>query len=298
MKKLVFIFLLVISVIFTGYFFLTKNKGCLPIYRKKDYSAIGIKNPKSSAKLKEKEGRGISFAPPEVAILLYRPKLAEFIRKTYKTTPCDGYLSKYVFFLDKADKKIAIVSNFDLFAPGVTYIVEKLIEYGVKKVVAVGSSGSLQPKLSAGSVVVCDRAIRDDGISQHYIPPSYDIKGSKQMTNILQDILKKATTPYLTGATWTMNAIYRQTPQEVDYYKKQNILTVEAEAAALFAVGKYRKIPIGVVLVISDVLFSDGVWEKTRETIKKTRTVLENVSRATIDYFISFYEQKNHKNVM
>jgi len=294
MKQLVFIFSLTILVlvIFVGCLFLTRNKGCFPIYSKKDYSAIGIKNPKNDAALKIKQGKGISFAPPEIAILLYRPNLAEFIKKTYKTTPCDGYLSKYVFFLDKADKKIAIVSNFDIFAPGVTYIVEKLIAYGVKKIIAIGSAGSLQPKLSAGSVVVCDRAIRDDGISQHYIPPSYDIKGPKQMVNMFQDILKKANIPYWTGASWTINAIYRETPQEVDYYKKQNVLTVDAEAAALFAVGKHRNVPIGIVLVISDVLLSSGVWKKTVETIKRTEIVLKSVLQATIDYLISFYEQE------
>jgi len=292
MKKFVFTALFVLFVIVIYYLFLMKNKVCFPIYSKKNYLVDGIKSPKKAAELKEKQGKGISFAPPEVAILLYRPELAEFISKNYKTTQCDGYLSKYLFFLDETERKIAIVSNFDIFAPGAVYIVEKLIAYGIKKIVAVGSSGSLQPQLlPAGSVVVCDRAIRDDGISQHYMPPSYDISGSKQMVIMLQNILKKAKIPFLVGATWTMNAIYRETPQEVTYYKQQNVLTVEAEAAALFAVGKHRNVPIGAVFVVSDVLAPSGMWKKTIETVKKTETVLKAVLQATVDYFISFYKR-------
>jgi len=299
MKKRLNIFLVVITTLCAGslFYFSSRDKTCFPIYNKKNYSTPGIKSPQNDAKMWVKTGRGVSFPPPEVVILLYRPELAAFLNKNHKLTLCDGYLTNKLAFLDDTEKKVAIVSNFDLFAPGAVYMVEQLIAYGVKKIIALGSSGSLQSSLSAGSVVICDRAIRDDGVSQHYIKPSYDVACSKEMVEFLQGLLNQAEISYSTGKTWTMSAIYRETPQEVTYFRKKNVLTVEAEAAALFALGQYRNVPIGAIFVISDVLYESGVWQKTPESSRTTKTVLCTVLQSLVDYFISLYKKNSIKEV-
>ena len=41
---------------------------------------------------------------------------------------------------------------------------------GCRCFVSIGTAGSLQPDLAVGQLVVCERAVRDEGTSHHYVP--------------------------------------------------------------------------------------------------------------------------------
>ena len=58
----------------------------------------------------------------------------------------------------------------------------------------------------------------------------------------------------LRGATWTTDAPYRETRQEVQQYQSEGVKTVEMESAGLFTVGKVRGIPTISVVVVMDSL--------------------------------------------
>ena len=62
------------------------------------------------------------------------------------------------------------------------------------------------------------------------------------------------------GMTWTIDAPYRETVAEVKHYQDAGVLTVEMEAAALFAVATIRGVPIASAFSISDLLTS-VTWE-------------------------------------
>ena len=47
---------------------------------------------------------------------------------------------------------------------------EELVALGCRRFVSIGTAGSLQPDLAVGDLLVCDRAIRDEGTSYHYQP--------------------------------------------------------------------------------------------------------------------------------
>ena len=90
---------------------------------------------------------------------------------------------------------------------------------------------------------------------------------------MLKSTLDKIGKRYSIGTSWTVDAIYRETIEEVRKYQKEGVLTVEMEAAALFAVAKYRKVQLVSAFAISDSL-SDLKWnpmfhhEKTAEGLK------------------------------
>ena len=56
------------------------------------------------------------------------------------------------------------------------------------------------------------------------------------------------------GATWTIDTPYRETVEEVRHYRREGVLTVEMEAAALFAVAAVRGVEAASVFVLSDLL--------------------------------------------
>jgi uridine phosphorylase len=80
------------------------------------------------------------------------------------------------------------------------------------------------------------------------------------MTNKLQSLLKKGNLPHYVGSTWTTDSFYRQTAEEVQLFQKEGVLTVEMEAAALFAVAHFHQVDLGAMFVISDT-HSNLVWQ-------------------------------------
>lgn len=85
---------------------------------------------------------------------------------------------------------------------------------------------------------------------------------------------------FLKGPTWTHEALYRETAREVELCQKEGILTVDMEAAALFAVAAYHKVEIASLFTISDSL-ADFVW-KPQSLHKDVPRTLETLFKIAI----------------
>lgn len=91
--------------------------------------------------------------------------------------------------------------------------------------------------------------------------------------------MKELNIDYIKGSTWTIDAPYRETKAEVKHYQKEGVLTVEMEAASLFAVAQYLGVEAGAILTISDYL-SEDEWDLhfhlTEEHLKKLFLIAKN----------------------
>ena len=67
--------------------------------------------------------------------------------------------------------------------------------------------------------------------------------------------------PHVTGATWTTDALYRETREKLDRRVAEGCLTVEMEAAAFFAVATFRGVTFAQVLYAGDDLSGDA-WDE------------------------------------
>lgn len=192
----------------------------------------------------------------KTAILLYHSPLLTHILKTYKTSK--RKILGGIHTLDEFNSTPAVIGNFGFGAPAAVTALEECIALGAKNIISVGIAGSLQKYIDIGDIVVCDKAVRDEGTSYHYIKPSMYSYASPHIVEALCTFLDSNTT-YSKGSSWSTDAPYRETKAEVAYYQERNVLTVEMEAAALFAVGKYKNVNVGAAFVISDSL-ADLVW--------------------------------------
>ena len=145
-------------------------------------------------------------------------------------------------------------------APYAAIVVEELAALGTTDFVIVGLAGSLAPGLRAGSVVVCTKALRDEGTSYHYLPPRSFAVPSRTLTAQLRAGLRRAHLPFTAGPTWTTDAVYRETLPEVRRYRAAGLRTVEMEAAAVFSVARVLRRRAAALFVISDHLDDTG-WE-------------------------------------
>jgi uridine phosphorylase len=152
-----------------------------------------------------------------------------------------------------------------VFHPGVgaplagTFL-EEAIECGCRKFVGIGMAGGLVPELTIGHVTVPTAAVRDEGTSYHYLPASRRVEPASEAVRAIEDVLGSHDVPYVAGTTWTTDAPYRETRGKVDRRVAEGCITVEMEAAALFAIARFRDVPLGMIFMTSDDL-SGEQWD-------------------------------------
>jgi uridine phosphorylase len=198
-------------------------------------------------------GLGPGEPSPDRAVLCYEPALIEWLKSAYRLEPVLGILGVYLYRLPD-DPGLAVGGGFGIGAPIAVAILEELVALGCRRFVSIGTAGSLQPDLAAGQLVVCERAVRDEGTSHHYVPSSEYAEASGDLTRHLEHALAVMGRPFVSGASWTIDALYRETVTEARHYQAQGVLTVEMEAAALFAVAAYRGVQAAAVFTVSDSL--------------------------------------------
>jgi uridine phosphorylase len=120
-------------------------------------------------------------------------------------------------------------------------ITEELFASGCQLVVSMTSAGQILPVQAPPYFVVIDRALRDEGTSYHYLPPSNYSLADPKLARCAQDVLAAAGIPFHVGATWTTDAPFRETQEAIDAALHTGILAVEMEAAALYAFAKARR---------------------------------------------------------
>ncbi|MGH2680423.1 MAG: nucleoside phosphorylase [Actinomycetota bacterium] len=156
--------------------------------------------------------------------------------------------------------------RFGVFHPGVgaplaAGFLEEAIAKGCRSFVACGGAGALVPELTLGHVVVPTSAIRDEGTSYHYLPPSRSVAPSDAAVDAIRATLEDHRVPYVTGPTWTTDAPYRETRDRMRRRAEEGCLTVEMEAAGFFAVAAFRGVTFGQLLYAGDDLSGD-VWDE------------------------------------
>lgn len=164
-----------------------------------------------------------------------------------------------VYALDVDGRPLALMHP-GVGAPLAGAFMDELIALGCRKFIACGGAGVLNADLVVGHLVVPDSAVRDEGMSYHYLPPSREIAPSPEAMSAIEATLQRHNAPYVVGKTWTTDAFYRETAARVARRRAEGCLTVEMEAAALFAVGRFRGVTVGQILYSGDDL-SGEAWE-------------------------------------
>lgn len=137
---------------------------------------------------------------------------------------------------------------------------DELIALGCRNFIACGGAGVLDRNLVVGRLVVPNAAVRDEGTSYHYLPPSREVAPSPEAVVAIEATLQRHDVPYIVGKTWTTDGFYRETAARVALRRAEGCLTVEMEAAAIFAVGRFRGVTVGQILYSGDDL-SGEKWD-------------------------------------
>ena len=229
-------------------------------------------------KYKKELGVFPEIEPPEGVIICYSSTILNIVLKKYNPVQVDNVYGKDFYLLND---KIAFCKAYGIGAPVVGIMLEELAAFGVKSIISIGTAGSLQKKLKLGSHIICNRAIRDEGTSHHYLASEKYSYSSNNLTDKIIEVAKNMGVNYHTGTSWTTDAPYRETLAELRHYRDEGVLTVEMEAAAIFAIAKYLNIEAGVILTISDYLTEEN-WELHFHLTEKHLHTLFTIAKETL----------------
>jgi uridine phosphorylase len=145
-------------------------------------------------------------------------------------------------------------------------IAEELFASGCELLVSITSSGQITALGEPPYFILIDRALRDEGTSYHYLPPSDFSAIAPALYQRIQDALRGSALTIHPGATWTTDAPFRETTAAIQHARALGILAVEMEAAALYAFAEARQaLVVCFAHVTNQMAQKSGDFEKGAE---------------------------------
>ena len=134
----------------------------------------------------------------------------------------------------------------------------------LKAVIVLGMCGGIDDTLEVGDLIVPSAAIRGEGTSRHYLPTEFPaIPTSSVNLYCVGAVRKMGMTPTCGIVYTTDRRLWEFDLQFVDYLRRQRILAIEMELGTLFSVAYHYEVPIGSVMLISDMpLQRKGIKDK------------------------------------
>ncbi|GAB4496727.1 MAG: hypothetical protein OHK003_02860 [Anaerolineales bacterium] len=231
----------------------------LPNFPEKYYGEP-IMRPEDTIAMRRRFGKFPKVGAPKGLILCLKNNLPSQLRWKVPVQKVGKVMGDF-YLVRSTHGRVGVLSNFGIGAPVVASLTEEMVAWGVKRFVILSWGGSLQTSLNTGGIVLVDKAIRDEGTSQHYLPTEMFAHANAVLTEKVKKYLPK---DFLTGATWTTDAPYRETREEVFKYQTEGVQAVEMEIAGLFAVAQAHQVEAAAILVAADQL-ANLKWEMPKD---------------------------------
>jgi uridine phosphorylase len=165
-----------------------------------------------------------------------------------------------IYEMEHAGRRVAFFHP-GVGAPMAAGLLEEAIATGCRKFIVVGGAGALEKDLEVGKLILVSSALRDEGVSYHYLPPAREVTANPAGILALETVLQNKGIHYHKAKTWTTDAPYRETQPTIDARRTEGCFTVEMEAASLMAVAQFRGAVLGQLLYAGDDL-SGAEWDE------------------------------------
>lgn len=192
---------------------------------------------------------------PGAVMLCYQDALFEDVVETYT----DGEPLREVGDggLYRINERVGVLGDFGIGGPVTAGVVEEQAARGTDAFCILGGAGCLDPGIPPERALLATSAIRDEGASYHYLSPDAEVSSTPALRERLYSTVTDAGVGVESGPTWTIDAFFRETVPEVRQYREDGVLSVEMEAATLFALAQYHDFDAAAVFAIGDYVTAD-----------------------------------------
>jgi uridine phosphorylase len=232
--------------------------------------------------------KGIAaVAVPAVCILDPDGDLVRQLRRTGAARPFAGWPCYHTELdtFDIAGHQVGIVGRV-VGASFAVLVAEELFASGCQLLVSLTSAGQITPAGPPPYFVVIDRALRDEGTSYHYAPPSEFADADPVLVERAAAALAERGAPSVVGASWTTDAPFRETTQAIEAARAKGILAVEMEAAALYAFARAAGVRVLCLAHVTNTMgqagddFEKGEADGTRDALVTLEAVIAGLQNS------------------
>jgi uridine phosphorylase len=226
----------------------TAETAC-PLLAEKDYAAPSVFQPEALLREARRQ-RGLLLAPvPEVCVLDPDGDIVRRAKRIGAARLHPGWACYHTELvgLDLDGVREVGIVGCAVGASFAVLVAEQLFASGCKLLISVTSAGQIAEVGPPPYFVLIERALRDEGTSYHYLPPSVFSDGPAAAILDQVETGLRSTAPEMAvyrGSTWTTDAPFRETERAIAAARDGGVLAVEMEAAALYAFAGARRAPV------------------------------------------------------
>lgn len=153
------------------------------------------------------------------------------------------------------------IINFGMGSPNAALIMDLLSAIQPKAVLFLGKCGGTKEKNKIGDYILPIAAIRGEGTSNDYFDPLVPALPAFMMLRAVSSNIRDKGKDYWTGTIYTTNRrVWEHDESFKQTLRDYRVMGVDMETATLFSVGFHNSIPIGALLLVSDMpMHPDGV---------------------------------------
>ncbi len=235
-----------------------------PILAGKDYAAPSVFEPENLLREARRQKNLPNAAVPEICVLDPDGDIVRMLVKAGRTRRSPEWACYHtdLYEFEHAGECFGIIGC----AVGASYAVllaEQLFVSGCRFLVSMTSAGQLVQRGPPPYFILIDRALRDEGTSYHYLPPADFVDAGERLVEAAMNAFRAVAQPIYRGASWTIDAPFRETAAAIERCRARNILAVEMEAAGLYAFAQARGKPVLCFAhVTNQMAVSEGDFEK------------------------------------
>jgi uridine phosphorylase len=244
------------------------DQAACPILAEKDYAAPSVFQPEALLREARRQ-KGLSLDPvPDVCVLDPDGDIVRHAKLTGTARLHSGWACYHTELvgLDLDGVGEVGVVGCAVGASFAVLVAEQLFASGCRLLISVSSAGQITEAGPPPYFVLIKRALRDEGTSYHYLPPSTFSEGPAPAILDQVEAGLRNTAPDVVvhrGSTWTTDAPFRETEGAIAAARNQGMLAVEMEAAALYAFATSRAKPVICFAHVTNSMGqSEGDFEK------------------------------------
>ncbi len=240
---------------------------------------------------------------PINAILCGAPERAHRIAFETEGVDCLATLSQHrglhSFLVALSGGVRLLVATSGMGAPSTSIVVNELVDLGVRHIVRVGTSGSIQPEVHAGSVVISRAALCRQGAAGDIAPTEYPAAANPFLTVALVESAQALQVDWHIGVTASVDTFYegqertessankhilRWLQGSTEEYRHLNILNYEMEAGTLLKMGGvYGFAAACVCAVVAERTQSETITQAIRQQAEDNAIMVALRAIATLN---------------